>query len=143
MRIDKIKARLEAATPGPWMCGYTLNGTYPAIFAKGKNKPIAQRIDGMKSFNGGGTAEFIANAPSDIEYLLSENARLTETIGGILENQSQIIDKYNSAVQALDNIYDRTKPGGIKGGYPYGATTFLGLDVYKVILEWRGKQEGK
>ena len=64
-RIDEIKARLEAATPGPW---YTceraveaLPGFYPILIAE-----TARGLRGLPD------AQLIAHAPDDIAYLLGE-----------------------------------------------------------------------
>ena len=69
-RIDEIKARLEAATPGPW---YTceraveaLPGFYPILIAE-----TARGLRGLPD------AQLIAHAPDDIAYLLGEIDRLT------------------------------------------------------------------
>ena len=63
-------------------------------------------------------------AAKQLERLQSENGRLRK--------------ERNDAVKIIETIYERTRPGGVHGGYPYGATTCLGIDVYNSIKEWRG-----
>lgn len=63
VNTDEIRARLEAATPGPWAahtCGCVLSQTDTVVF------DTSNAVD----------ATFIAHAPTDIENLLAENDRL-------------------------------------------------------------------
>ena len=34
----------------------------------------------------------------------------------------------------IEDIYNRTRPGGDNGGYPFGGTTGIGSDVYYMIM---------
>jgi hypothetical protein len=43
----------------------------------------------------------------------------------------------------LNKIYERVRPEGINGGYPYGATNFLGYEVFKIVDDWRREQANK
>jgi len=66
MRTDEIEARLKAATPGPW------DDKITAVYKVNTAIRICGDFHDFKR-----DAFFIANAPSDIAYLLSENKRLT------------------------------------------------------------------
>lgn len=65
--IDAIKARLEAATPGPWEMAGGNEWVSPIGIEVG---PCAD--EGVRQQD----AEFIANAPSDIAALIEEVERL-------------------------------------------------------------------
>ncbi len=77
-RLSEIRKRLEAATPGPWMwwtsCSWRRLGTEDQSTTI--MEPITQQCDNHPDlyFRNGGyrgpDATFIANAPTDIAYLL-------------------------------------------------------------------------
>ena len=64
-RINEIKARLKAATPGPW------DDKLTAVYKDCTAIRICGDFHHFKT-----DAAFIANAPSDISYLLSEIEQL-------------------------------------------------------------------
>ena len=75
-RIAEIRARLDAATPGPWR---TLDWADPPMFV------VAQPRDSdhwprLASCGFGGDADLIANAPADIAWLLDEVDALRERV---------------------------------------------------------------
>lgn len=70
-RTDQIRARLEAATPGPWAYwgqGWIAPEHDPQCDSCGVPQNLIPRTDA--------DAEFIAHAPADIAHLLAENKRL-------------------------------------------------------------------
>jgi hypothetical protein len=87
-RIAEIKARLAAATPGPWTAN--LQGNYVDVQTE-RDKRLEQRR-GWRHYlleinlhfdfrekeysQASANAEFVANAPADIAYLLAEVKRL-------------------------------------------------------------------
>ena len=84
-RLDEIKARLEAATPGPWVSDDSNIFSVPLgkmrhmgkMRHKGSCRPlgfIATTTQGYDNFEN--NEDFIANAPADIAFLLSEIERL-------------------------------------------------------------------
>lgn len=73
-RLSEIRARLSAATPGPW---------WPEALASGvrhlerncdfytEDLPLGYNLPGRQGFDGGrADGEFIAHAPRDIQFLL-------------------------------------------------------------------------
>ena len=78
--IDEIRARLEAATSGPW---YVKNDT-PYLSFSGVSGPSFQikvviSADDLEDCivrQRWHDIEFIANAPADIAFLLEENERI-------------------------------------------------------------------
>lgn len=83
--VAAIKARLEAATPGPWTNErYRVFGGYGTRVANATGDTWASRAD----------AEFIANAPSDIAALLqaleAAERRVAEAIDWFTNNHEAI-----------------------------------------------------
>ena len=81
VRLQEIKSRLDAATPGPWRTvrGHDeLRGRYQVegrIIVAGKNLMKAE------------DAELIAHAPEDLRFLLAEVERYRETLEGVLNGE--------------------------------------------------------
>ena len=63
-KLDEIRARLDAAAPGKWYTGH---------FASVRTE---NRIRLCNMEGGQANAEFVANAPEDIRYLLNRIAEL-------------------------------------------------------------------
>lgn len=78
-RLKEIRARLDAATPGPWDVDEWT--TTADVFASGaKSEPtVAHRVR-MSD------ADFIAHAPADIAWLLDEVERLRIARGSVDEH---------------------------------------------------------
>jgi hypothetical protein len=75
---------------------------------------------------------------NDIEAdLLIANAKIKQLEQQLAESQR----REKAAVEAMDEIYERIRPGGKEGGYPYGGTTCIGTDVYNIVANWRGPQQ--
>lgn len=72
-RVDEIKARLEAATPGPWRT----NKFVTFIEAEKDGEFICQFPN---YYNYNGNSNLVANAPADIAFLLSEVERLKKAL---------------------------------------------------------------
>lgn len=74
-QIAAIKARLSAATPGPWQ-------HFPPptnrLVAGGTN--FETEVANCRVVAGHADAELIANAPADIEFLLAENRQLRRLV---------------------------------------------------------------
>lgn len=93
-RLNEIEARLNAATPGQWWiegaeydCGFpcTPDG---CLGHYSKVKSILHGPEGNEDdldFKREEDARFIANAPTDIRWLLDENARMRERAQAALE----------------------------------------------------------
>ena len=93
MSIESIKARLEAATPGPWHRAIYTNSR---CGVDAKDDPVIE----PSPYLGREDAEFIAHAPQDIAALskLAESVRelylhaLSGEIKQILELQGRMFD---------------------------------------------------
>lgn len=84
-RLDEIRARADAATPGPWLL-HKNGGELEIVDASGATSDAsdiafmhvhAEKEDWALPGTGYDNAEFIAHAREDIPYLLSEIERLT------------------------------------------------------------------
>lgn len=79
--------------------------------------------------------------------LLQKTQQLTET-NKTLEsdnynaamNLSRLTERLGMAESCITQIFNRVRRGGIEGGYPFGATTCIGYDVYKIVAQWRGEE---
>lgn len=69
--LDAIKARTDAATPGPWIAGGAF--THPWEVCIAAHLPFVELIH---TAQGGADAEFIAHARQDVPALLAEAKRL-------------------------------------------------------------------
>ena len=113
-RLDKIRARLDAATPGPWdtegpcMSG---DGTYGVFADDGAGEPtLALRMSRPD-------AELVAHAPGDLAWLLvevgaarmeirDEIARLTKTKAhAISAGQFELAAEINDSIRALGRSF--------------------------------------
>ena len=72
-RLSEIQARLNAATEGPWWTGMHDGFSYTVEGPEADSHPVAQRLINDD-------ATFIAHAPADIAFLLSEVSRLSTVI---------------------------------------------------------------
>ena len=86
-RLEEISARLNAATPGPWRVYVAIDARDHTVYGNFKSKPyLLAEIwhNGLRPNEEHGefaqqqshNADLIANAPSDITFLLSEVERL-------------------------------------------------------------------
>jgi len=74
MTIDDIKARREKITPGPW---WHENDWLLAVDSKARRIcTLPDRNDEQDNLN----ARFIANAPDDMDWLVAEVERLTDSM---------------------------------------------------------------
>ena len=73
-RIEEIKARAEAATPGPWL-------VHPHESAEGQ-LVVDEHYDNVAECYVPEDATFIAHAREDIPYLLAEVERLRAALEG-------------------------------------------------------------
>lgn len=113
-RLDAIRARLDAATPGPWRwdedygskgdeglaltndVGAEIVGAYNHHCCSFRDDPTVEDND----------AEFIAAAPADVAFLLD----LARKQGAALEDLIYVADN-----KAADNMIGRWWAGVIKG----------------------------
>ena len=72
-RLDKIEARADAATKGPWVC--TLNGDESEVTYA--NAPITWDDHGGEVFTEG-DAEFISHARTDVPALVAALKKVLE-----------------------------------------------------------------
>jgi hypothetical protein len=91
--IEEAKARLEAATPGPWE--YDCDGDTGDVLVRfGNSSPcyVKELFFGNLEYSereDHTTAEFIANAPTDVANLLA----LVERLGAVNQEQAETIKK--------------------------------------------------
>lgn len=76
--LAEIKARAEAATPGPWVADKQYPNTFNVTFPK-PSKGIVY-VDNMAIPQAENDADFIAHARADVPALVSEVERLNDTL---------------------------------------------------------------
>jgi hypothetical protein len=93
-RIDAIKARLAAATPGPWKARTTgvAGGDHWYVCDKDQSIASIHASDGEDEAQREPDAEFIANAPTDVAHLLNEEATLYGMVWWLAHNLSNKSD---------------------------------------------------
>ena len=99
-----IEARLKAATPGPWQYFSGNNGVY----SDGGKKFICGRVGFMSKIQRHGdesNGQFIANAPTDIAFLLAEVKRKDEAL-------RQAEKSFSNLANILDNWARESQRGG-------------------------------
>lgn len=74
--IEQIKARAEAATPGPWSYYKTISGDYLIELPADDGAPLAHIHLHQGKDEQGRNAAFIAHARTDIPLLIQEIDRL-------------------------------------------------------------------
>lgn len=109
--LDAIKARLNAATPGPWKVAIR-QPSYHYWSSHGidaKDDPVIEPSDYLSLDD----AEFIANTPSDIAALIEEVERLQGELGKFHECKES-----NSCVNenGLFHTFDGWEPFGAARG---------------------------
>lgn len=121
--ISEIKAREQAATPGPWVSVFDLKG-FTIYDMSGEKGKIIAKLRNSKCKYKQPDAAFIAHARTDIPALLAEVERLTEELEssekandiGAKQND-ELLDKLEDADQqiatlkkALEVAIDRALP---------------------------------
>jgi outer membrane murein-binding lipoprotein Lpp len=137
-RINEIKAREQAATPGPWM-----NWPEKSFNVQSPNRNIACCFRNSN-------AAFIANARADIPALLSEVERLTAQICK-LEADLDEADKDGIKLAANRDAWKARAVAAIEDLNRDGTcdTCKRGPDNHKCgkcgvgCYEWRGPEPGK
>ena len=97
--LEEIKERLERATPGPWRYGGYIRGKdkfnsqdfvvseTAKVRCRGEEEEklvcLSPNYESKGFSNGENDMVFIANAPSDIEWLIEEVERLQKAINRI------------------------------------------------------------
>ena len=96
---DEIKQRLAEATPGPWkMSSYRVGIIEKyAILSPHKDLPMGRFNSYHKE-----DAIFIANAPTDIAYLLSKVKQLEGVVEAAVESMDVATEKLDIALSNLD-----------------------------------------
>jgi hypothetical protein len=109
-RVDDIRKRLEAATPGPWGCieMVTGGGKRPIVFLARKDDPTSSRYphwDGLSNrvadlprgrqapYDG----DLIAHAPTDIAYLLRLVNELESEIMDVVYDDGELGRRFKAA----------------------------------------------
>lgn len=108
MRLDEIRARERAATPGPWEADgehvFSVEGwavSYTGGFGHHVNRlkmTPARAAEVQRNNN-----EFIAHAREDIPYLLSEIDRLTAELDQYRQQKAELIEENKALHSELDN----------------------------------------
>ena len=84
-RLDEIRARLGAATPGPWEARSKFSGKSSAVVSPAGDAELGNWMVAEGVF-WSSNADFIAHAPTDIRYLLDAYNHSGETIKAYSEN---------------------------------------------------------
>lgn len=75
--LDPIRARLAAATPGPWYSEWVPDDDWIVVYGQPHGAYVCPEVCTLTD---DADAEFIAHAPADIAALLAEVERLREQL---------------------------------------------------------------
>lgn len=103
--VREIRARLDAATPGPWVVSRWLDGrggSKPMVAARGVTVAITHPAPVCDTEQCEANAELIANAPTDIHHLLDRVERLETWV----RRAGNVVD-YVDATIAPNNCRER------------------------------------
>lgn len=131
--LEPIKARLAAATPGPWhvepeatACG-SFVARMPGIYIEPEHQHLAPA---------GNDAALIANAPADIAALVAEVERLTKErdrreghIRVVLSERITVTRHDEMFVVQVANYADPKKTSSVQ-------RAFLGCDEITSVMTW-------
>ena len=110
-RIEEIRARHQAATPGPWGTSRDLNGTYTIKHGTYITREDGFGSDGDVAVLAGdeqaaySNGSFIARAREDVPYLLDRVAEL-EALLALQTRESQEADQQSASVDRVA-LHDR------------------------------------
>jgi hypothetical protein len=93
--LDAIKARAEAATPGPWLREWAFSTHF--VVPESARTVAADNVARLKSTQRA-DANFIAASRTDVPLLVAEVERLTRLLG---PPELPSVDSYESMAQAL------------------------------------------
>ncbi|QAT48568.1 hypothetical protein EQM14_01545 [Caproiciproducens sp. NJN-50] len=90
LNIEEIKAREQAATPGPWISIFDMKGFTVFDMIGEKGKMIARLFNSNKKYKRP-DADFIAHARTDIPALIENNAAKDQQIATLKKALMQAI----------------------------------------------------
>lgn len=116
-RLSDIRSRLQGITKGPWL--HRLNGSTASVYSADPTPIAICLLQQVHLPRVPINADFIAHAPEDITYLLSERDRMVELLTTIRKNATcaahPICQEYwsnqKSVLSAIDTLL---------GGYKHG-----------------------
>ena len=102
-RIEEIKARCEAATPGPWEADYNtpFSNDFVGIYEETEGYIIKAEDEDEGDSTRPNDAAFIANAREDIPYLLAEVKQLKAGLNMAINHQKTLQDLWNRETATL------------------------------------------
>ena len=113
-RLDSIRQRLQATTPGPWKkcgasdglcsCGFIHNKRYEVCYVT-RCDEIGGRTCPEEEFQA--NKEFIANSKQDVEYLLGEVDRLKTEIRRVSKVWRAAMDTFDRFKKTFDELAGR------------------------------------
>ena len=125
-REAEIQARLDAATPGPWEAYDPGDGT-ARLWTVRDNEDDAERLIhepiGYLDWNNGA---LIANAPTDLAYLLTRVAELEAQVAAVRELHVEQFSQWFN--ESGEPIASPVSVGCLCGSYRYPCPTIVALD---------------
>ena len=76
--------------------------------------------------------------PNQYAFIMRKINEIEDEVKRLIAENERLTKRCDAAVVILNKVYNRVEPNGVDGGYPFGATTCIGLDVYNIVKEWRG-----
>jgi len=129
LRLQEIRARAEAATPGPW----TENPNWPGCIHGPNGENVASDGD-FSGVHDANDSDFVANARTDIPDLLDEIDRLQALL-----KAERAWGKHCSTIDAYDFCRGNGDHNFCRYGYPEKTYCEVGEKIAQELLRLRGE----
>lgn len=109
--LEAIKARLKAATPGPWAFALDVYGVRRVWTAEGQDVASTESDGGIPREQRSANGEFIAHAPADIAALVAEVELMTLAIKQEQFEIRRLVTRLEAANDPTTDVRDVAKGG--------------------------------
>lgn len=119
-RVEQIRARVEAATPGPWWVQTHDSRNHPFLAAV--HTTAEPMVTEVAMAYGVADGEFVAHAPEDVRYLLARLAEQAATIERV-----RAVHRPGEGYMSDDCVGCREDCAYCEGDHPYPCPTITAL----------------
>ncbi len=128
-RLAEIRARLEAATPGPWVASEGDGATW--VDSVGRNGLLVCNTGVISNRYSTANTRLIANAPADLAYLLAE-------LAAAQAREQACTERIKDALDCLPRALDGSRPFSLD----QRAEVMLAIEALRAALAAAGRGRG-